>query len=411
MRGNNVADEYSTTRDASTRRQVAALTIILILLLSLLVAVGGFVWRVASPPSAGKNDIETGSEGLRWVRSIYGWGAGEDQRLVKPTDVGFGPDGVIWVNDGNSSRVLGFGTDGTLSYILGQEPDAALADPVAVSESVDNEVYVADLEASHIFVFNREGALLRSWQVNLPRDVEVIGDRVYVCATGAVGVFTTQGEMLFSVGTAGGGPDQFESPQSVAEDADGNFYVVDTINSRVKAYTADGERLWIFPTYAENVVRDDRGSLAGPASRDESGNAEFDLPTGGAMDAAGRLLVVDAFRFSISALDIDDAGTVLARHGEEGQDDGKLYYPSDIAYDPVRDWVAVADTENNRVQLFQIEGTGGGNLLSGVRRGEYGPIWVCALPLAGLLILGLLGTLGRRRARSSSAAARTSSET
>lgn len=404
-----MTQDRGTTRDAGTRRQVIALAIILALLLALLAVVGGFVWRVASPPSADKNDIDTGSDGMRWVRSIYGWGASEDQRLVAPTDVGIGPDGVIWVNDENSSRVLGFGTDGTLRFVLGESEGALLADPVAVSESADNEIYVADLSAGHIFVFDRDGALLRSWQVNAPRDVEVIGDRVYVCATGAIGVFTTQGEMLFSVGTAGGGPEQFESPQSVSEDAQGNFYVVDTINSRVKAYTAEGELLWIFPAYAENVVREERGSLAGPASRDASGNAEFDLPTGGTIDASGRFLVVDAFGFSIDVLDPAAQGEVLARHGEQGQDDGKLSYPSDIAYDPVRDWVAIADTENNRVQLFEIEGTGGGSVLGDVRRGDYGPVWVCALPLAGLLVLVTIAALGRR-SRSSSEPAITSSE-
>jgi MYXO-CTERM domain-containing protein len=88
---------------------------------------------------------------------------------------------------------------------------------------------------------------------------------------------------------------------------------------------------------------------------------------------------------------------VLARYGEYGQDDGKLSYPSDIAYDGVRDWVAVADTDNDRVQLFEIEGTGGGSVLGDVRRGDYGPVWVCALPLAGLAALALLAALGRRR--------------
>ena len=403
--------ETEMPRDESRRRQIAALVVILLLLLLLLVAVAGFIWRFASPPTANKNDIDTGSPGMTWVRSIYGWGSGQDQRLTYPTDVAIGPDGVIWTNDEQNARVLGFAPDGTLRHVIGEKEGALLSDPVSVSESEDNEVYVADLAAGHIFVFNREGALLRSWRVASPRDVEVIGDRVYVCATGAVGVFTPEGEMLFSVGTEGGGPEEFESPQSVAEDVEGNFYVVDTINSRIKAYTPEGELRWIFPSYAENVIREDRKSLAGPASTDASGNAEFDLPIGGVVDDAGRLLVVDAFAFSIDALSITDEAAVLGRHGEQGRDDGKLWYPSDIAFDSARNWVAVADTDNNRIQLFEIDGTAGNSALAEVRRGDYGPVWVCSIPLAGLLLLGLLAALGRRRQRADDVSTVTYEET
>src|SRR5580698_9716947 len=38
----------------------------------------------------------------------------------------------------------------------------------------------------------------------------------------------------------------------------------------------------------------------------------------------------------------------------------KNKYPTGIAYDKTRDWFAVADTSNNRVQIIRLPGTGGG---------------------------------------------------
>lgn len=395
-------NDVDTIDETNTKRQVVALVAILILLLLLLVAVGGFIWQVASPPSAEKNDIDTGSEGMRWVRSIYGWGPEANQKLTGPTDVAFGPDGVIWTNDPSNGRVLGFGPDGTLRHVLGDSPDSQLGFPSGISEPVVGEVFISDMNASQVFVVDRDGVLLRSWAVNEPRDVEVIEDRVYVSAAGGVGVFSLEGELLFSIGSGGGGPEQFDSPQSVTEDSEGVLYIADTLNSRVKTYSQDGELEWIFPDYASDVVREERESLAGPVSKDASGNAVFDLPTGAVIDASDRLLVIDAFNFSIMAVDTTEEGKLLISHGEQGRDDGKFWYPSDIAYDADRDWVAVADTKNNRVQLLEIDGTGGGGLLTGVRRGEYGPVWVCALPLLALLALLILLMLGRKR-RSKSA--------
>ena len=401
LRGSTVPQDGGTSNENGRRRQIVVLTVILLMLLLLLAAVGGFIWKVASPPSAGKNSIDTGSEGMRWVRSIYGWGPDESQRLNSPTDVAFGPDGVVWTNDQSKGRVLGFSPDGTLKYVLGDSPDMPLLGPVSVSVSESGEVYVADMEASHIFVFDRDGALLRSWRVNNPRDVEVIDDLVYVCAGGGIGVYSPEGELVFDLGTRGGGEEQFDSPQSSTQDDEGHLYFADTLNSRIKAYASDGELEWIFPEYASDVIRTDRESLAGPASTDASGNAVFDLPTGATIDASGRLLVIDAFSFSLLVVNPESGGEVVARYGEQGQDDGKFWYPSDIAFDDARDWVAVADTKNNRVQLLEVDGTGGGGLLTGMRRGEYGPVWVCVLPLVALLVVLVLVAIGRRRNRES----------
>ena len=78
-------------------------------------------------------------------------------------------------------------------------------------------------------------------------------------------------------------------------------------------------------------------------------------------------------------------GKFLAKYGAYGEKDGQFSYPSSIAYDPQRDWFAVADSSNSRVQIVRIPDSGA-DPLGAVRRQLAGPIRACLVPLALLLL-------------------------
>ena len=122
----------------------------------------------------------------------------------------------------------------------------------------------------------------------------------------------------------------------------------------------------------------------------------LDLPQDVVLDAAGRLVAVDAFNFSILVMNAT-SGAIENSFGQEGTGDGQFVYPSSLAYDAKRDWFVVADTSNNRLQIVRIEGSGGGPGQA-ASRALSSPFRVCAIPLAALLAALAILFVTRRRA-------------
>ncbi len=380
------AGDVKRERKARRRSQRlrTALALILALLVLLLLTLSAFVVRLMTP--VGTPEKAELSEGMEWVRSMYGWGKRENQQLYGPTDVAIAPDGAIWVNDPQRFQLIGFNPDGSYRALIHKGPGYMM--PQAFDISDDNEIYIADFGAQKIRVFTPENEELRSWDSSLPTEVAVQGDRVVVGQRDGVAVYDTKGTLIQSWGSRGKGDDQVDIVRGVAIGPDGSIYISDTQNHRVKAYTANGKPKWTYPTRAQME------KWAKEAAEGKKTEKPFQLPAGMTFDGAGRLVLVDPFEFEIMVLD-PETGKVEKTYGEYGEKDGKFGYPTSIAYDRTRDWFAVADTANNRVQIVRIEGSGGG-LLSGVARATVGPVWVCAIPL--VLLLLALAVASRRRA-------------
>lgn len=385
---------HETKRSASrVRRTRVALSVILVALVLMLCGVGALVVRLATPTGAPGSD-ET-PEGLSWVRSIYGWGKVESQQLSGPSDVGIGPDGTIWVADAKRFQIVGFTPSGTYKSIIKDDADQIF--PQAFDVSEDNEIYVCDFAKGRVVVFTADGAKVREWEIPTPMEIAVRGDRVVVTSRAGAALFDKKGELISLWGSKGAGEDQFDVVRGVAIGPDGTIYLSDTQNHRVKAYDEKGELKWVYPSAEDFAAMDKDKALKKP----------YQIPAGMTFDAAGRLLLVDPFEFTIDQVDTK-TGKRLNTWGEYGESDGKFAYPTSLDYDPSRDWFAVADTANNRVQIVQIEGSGGG-ILQTARRSANGQLWVCSIPLV-LLVLALITALlaRRRKQRPSQASPRAS---
>lgn len=390
--------EMERRRIRRTRRTlVAVLAILVIVLLAATVALISILQPVGQVANS------TDQTGMTWVRSIYGWGQTKGEQLQGPQGVGIGPDGVIWATDQGFSRVIGFNPDGSYAgmMFLGvrndpKTPDAMLY-PTSVAVDSDNTIYIGDQAGNNVYVMTRDNKLIRKIPIPSPQSVAVSNDRIVVGASSGFAILPKNGgNPIKVVGTQGKGDNQFMAVRGVAIGKDGTIFVVDQYNNRISAYDRDGNRKWI-------KVMGKAGNQS-PVSKNTSNTAEgvLQLPAEITIDGSGHPVVVDPFGFNVAVLDPSN-GRIIATYGEAGAQDGKFTYPSGIAYDPARDWFAVADTMNQRVEIVRLPNSGG-SALAGINRSLAGPLRACLFPLL-LIVLAVIAALARRALNRRKAAA------
>jgi DNA-binding beta-propeller fold protein YncE len=161
---------------------------------------------------------------------------------------------------------------------------------------------------------------------------------------------SSSGTLQTQWGSPGAGPGQFNTPKYLATDATDAVYVADTGNCRVQKFDSAGTFLLQWGTRGE--------STAGTPAPDGT----FNGPTGIAVDAVrGSVFVVDSNNNRVQKFDL--SGTFQATWGSSGAGNGQFQFfgtgqgpEGGIAVDAAGD-VYVVDNMNWRVQKFHGDGT------------------------------------------------------
>ena len=132
-------------------------------------------------------------------------------------------------------------------------------------------------------------------------------------------------------------------PEAVAVDTQGNVYVADQLSYVVQKFTAAG------------VFETEWGSFGG-------GHGQFGPIGGLATDAAGNVYVVDSSHNRIEKFDPN--GTFITQWGHKGSEPGQFSFGSSQDYTKppgggiavAGNFVYVADSGNNRIQRFNLDG-------------------------------------------------------
>lgn len=200
-------------------------------------------------------------------------GPGTAAMLSYPTGIAVASDGTLYIADTRNHRVRKLATDGTITTVAGTGAagyngdggPAALArlnSPRDVAVSRDGTLYIVDRENRRI------------------RRVDADSIITTVAGTGSSGFNGYRGEAIEAT---------LRAPYGIAVDAQGNLYIADTFNHRVRKVTPDGS---IF-----TVAGSDRFGFSGDGWG--AGFAALHYPLSVAVDIAGNLYIADSHNHRI----------------------------------------------------------------------------------------------------------------
>jgi DNA-binding beta-propeller fold protein YncE len=224
------------------------------------------------------------------------------------------------------------------SFRLIEDKEKTLRYPIALCRGVEDEIFLSDTETATIYRL-RGGRLEPFIRSGLNRPTGIAFNqntkRLYVVDTGEhrVHIFDLNGEKLGSFPESNDTSAQLNYPIAVAVTASGSMVVNDALNFKIKRFSASGLLESVFGF---------EGDVPGAFAR----------PKGIALDSDGHVYVVDNLFDNFQVFDAQ--GATLLAVGSAGQESGEFWSPGGI--DIVADTLYIADTYNNRVQLFTYLG-------------------------------------------------------
>lgn len=193
--------------------------------------------------------------------------------LLDPNFLSFDPSGRLLIADAEDFTVRRVNTDGTIQTIAGlgiqgygqgytatfgqPATDTSLGTPVQAVSDQNGNIYISDIYADVIYVVTPAGNL------NL--------------FAGQIGVDTFGGDNIAATSSS------FVDPEGLAVDQNGNVYIADPGDNRIREVTTDGN----ITTFAGNGTAGFSGD-GGPANQ-----ATLDFPESIAFDTKGDLIIAD----------------------------------------------------------------------------------------------------------------------
>ncbi len=278
------------------------------------------------------------------------WGGPGDApgQLNAPQGIAIRADGTVLVADQLNGRVQRFSANGNYIWEIRDRARGLFGDLTDVAyDDITSGVLVADNTAGYerITTYFASGSPGNEFRPATPGQFSFNGvtdvaamypGTYYVLNTGDdyhVRTFSKEWGFISAYGASGAGIGEFDDPQGIAVDPDGNVYVADTGNNRIQKFDVN------------RVVVDLWGS-AGTAT------GQFDAPTDIAI--YGLIYVTDTNNHRVQIFSRD--GDYVGQFGGFGTAPGQFNRPTGIAVHPNSGYVWVVDSGNNRIQKFDPSG-------------------------------------------------------
>lgn len=246
-------------------------------------------------------------------------GAATAAGLHDPQDVALGSNGTVYIVDTGNAAIRAV-TSGTITTVAGDAAvgyagdggvatKATMYGPLAMAVDSSGNLYVSEFGNNVIRMVNAKGTIST------------------VVGTGKAG-FAGDGSTATKA--------NLNLPSGVAVDSQGNIYIADTWNSRIRKVTSGN-----INTVAGNGVVSYSGD-GGLATA-----AQLNGPRGVAADAAGNLYIADSRNAVVRKASKDGAISTISGNA--------LVYPQGVAVDAAGN-AYVADYQDNRVRKISPQG-------------------------------------------------------
>jgi len=276
--------------------------------------------------------------------TLVSWFTGEQQQsLVRPTAILMTPGGILYVADPGARGVHRFNTKESKYQLIQGSETKALLSPIGLAPGKNKTVLVTDSRTGQVFSLSAENdhatPFLLDTPLQQPTGIATInnGEYVYIVDTAQHKLlkFNGSGKLLKTIGQRGSKPAQFNFPTMITSN-NNKLMITDTLNFRVQIFDQSDQYLSQF-----GRVGDGSGDLA--------------RPKGIAIDSYGHIYVVDALFHNMQLFRED--GTLLLSVGQRGRTAGQFWLPSGIFIDRKKNIIYVADSFNQRIQVFKYIGS------------------------------------------------------
>lgn len=266
--------------------------------------------------------------------------------LAAPAQIAYDSAGNLYIADLNDNVIRKVDLAGIVTTVAGTGEQGFAGDGrPAISALLDSPAGVAIDAAGNIYIADTHNQRVR--KVNN-------GTITTIAGTGVAG---------FSGDNGAAGAAQLSNPTALAVDANGNLYIADTDNHRIRKIS--GTTITTVAGDGEQIFSGDGGAAIA---------AGIDSPNGVAVDAAGKIYIADTHNQRIRVVDAGGNISTLAGNGSKSYGgDGRaatsalLARPRGLSVD-AQGSIYVADSDNNRIRLI----TASGNIATVAGNGSQG---------------------------------------
>ena len=294
-------------------------------------------------------------------------GPGATVTFSGPGGVAVKADGTIYVSEYNGGRLRKIAPDGVVSTLVA----SGLTDAVAVT-LIGDDIYVVVSDNNQIVKIPSGGSPVVFAGSGLAGGADAVGtaasfDRPYGMTSDSAGnlyvtewrgnrirkiapdatVTTVAGSGVAGFADASGSAAMFNAPWAIALGADGNFYVGDYLNNRVRKITPAGDVTTLAGS-GSSISTDGTGTAAG-----------FNSAAGITAAADGSLFVTEHSGHRVRKVTLGGVVTTVAGTGTGGGADGQaatatFFTPSGIAAHPNGSLIVV-ENGGNRVRAIKAQ--------------------------------------------------------
>ncbi|MBL0217833.1 MAG: hypothetical protein IPQ07_28635 [Myxococcales bacterium] len=303
---------------------------------------------------------ETPGNACVWAgkSGVFGFnGDGLDRRdteLYWTMDMSFAADGTVWFIDWNNHLVRRVLADQTVVSVVGWTDPIFPGDGLSgMAEKSAEGAPGGEVKLNHPtdLVQTPEGkVLVMAWHNHKLREIDPATGRVRILAGGGAGFAGDGMPLAMAV---------FKQPKALSADAEGNLYILDQQNFRVrKVDKATGMISTIAGNGMQGFEGDNGPALAAKLNFEAGSNPE---PSGGLAVGGGKIFISDTLSNRIRVIDTTTMmiATLAGTGVEGGAGDGgpalsaQLAHPRDLELGPDGD-LYIADTDNNRIRAINL---------------------------------------------------------